>query len=159
MSDFFFFLYNENVLPGSLFYFGSEAGSEKQGDMGEIIYAMLDVEVYSSDVFFEWCCQMSKRNKTKKNLLKPPWVSDWGYSQQELLWAWPDMSAPIPHCGTHHQSTMDKPPSSGGFNTSGGRGRQQCARISGWRLQQILRQAAIRASCSQIFRPFGRSGI
>lgn len=53
MSDFFFFLHNENVLPGSLFYFGSEAGGEKRGDMGEIICVMHDVEVYSSDVDFE----------------------------------------------------------------------------------------------------------
>lgn len=56
MSDFFFFfLHNENVLPGSLFYFGSQAGGEKRGDMGEIIRVMFNVEVYSSNMVFERC--------------------------------------------------------------------------------------------------------
>lgn len=125
----FFFLHNGNVLPGSLFYFGSQAGGERRGDSGEIIRVMLDVEVYSSNTVLEWCGRLvfyflyKKREKAgSRNCSDSPIK----VILSEFLWAWPDMSDCIPHCSTHHQScTMRQIISAGGdVKSSNSRGRQ-----------------------------------
>lgn len=85
LTFFPFFLHNGNVLPGSLFYFGSQAGGNQRGDSGEIICVMLDVEVYSSNTVSEWCgglffFSLQKEKKDRKQKLQ--WFTAEGDSQR-----------------------------------------------------------------------------